>query len=118
MVVVSVVTLAGIVSHTVLSVPIVKALVEQPAKPALAIPPGSPPVQGTIPEPLLPGHEALSYILGMFPALDFHVFSTGDAVVAIAAFLLLLGILFLERSKNYRYRILTDRRTEEEKNRE
>jgi hypothetical protein len=118
LVVVSVVTLAGIVSHTVLSFQIVKTLVEQPAKPAPPIPPGSLPVQGTIPAPLLPGHEVLSYILGMFPSLDFHAFSTGDQVGLGAAFLLLLGILFLERSKNYRYRILTARRTEEEKNRE
>jgi hypothetical protein len=109
---VSILVLAGLVSRTLLSFEVVRGLVTAP-------PPAPSPgtgVSGAIPEPLVPGHEVLSFLLDLFPPLDLQSFNRGDQVGLAAVFILLLGVLFLERSKTYRFRILNARRTEEEKN--
>lgn len=109
---VSLVVLTGIVSRTLLSFEIVRGLVAGPP----AAPSQGSRVPDSVPAPLLPGHEVLSYLVSLFPTMDVQSFNRGDQVGLAAVFLLLLGVLFLERSKNYRYRILHSRRTEEEKN--
>lgn len=109
---VSLAMLAGLTARTLLSFQVVRGFVVSP--PSQPPPGAGSPV--SVPPQLLPDHEILSFLLGLFPPMDLHTFNRGDQVGLVAVFLLLLGVLFLERSKNYRYRILNARRTEEEKN--